>query len=298
MLQSNSFKNKCQYIKKIAFVFILLISFFSGFAQNKASIGRKQFFSNNWKFFLGDTTAAKLNDFDDKDWRALDLPHDWSIEGQIHPKNPTGVAGGYFPAGIGWYRKTFTAPEEWSTKGISIYFEGVYMNSEVFINGKSLGVYPYGYSSFNYDLTSYLEFDKENVIAVRVDNSQHLNSRWYSGSGIYRHVWMNVTNPVHVAQWGVGISTPVVSAKKASVMVKTLVKNETPTPQSVVVKTQLFDSKNKAVGTNQTNIELAANSQKEITRHAVTANTPARAANGTCEITGANISTTNSSMAE
>ena len=159
-----------------------------------------------------------------------------------------GVAGGYFPAGIGWYRKTFKVPDEWKGKNISIYFEGVYMNSEVFINGKSLGVYPYGYSSFSYDLTPYLEFDKENVIAVRVDNSQQVNCRWYSGSGIYRHVWMMVTNPVHVAHWGVGISTPEVSSKKAVVQVKTLVKNETASPQSIVLKTLLFGPNGKGAG--------------------------------------------------
>ena len=166
----------------------------------------------------------------------IDLPHDWSIEGKIDPKNPTGNAGGFFPTGIGWYRKSFKVPAEWKTMKVSIYFEGVYMNSEVFINGKSLGVYPYGYSSFSYDLTPYLEPGKENVIAVRVDNSQQVNCRWYSGSGIYRHVWMIVTDPVHVAQWGVGITTPDVSSEKATVQVKTLVKNETASPQNIVLK--------------------------------------------------------------
>ncbi|HEY5508669.1 MAG TPA: glycoside hydrolase family 2 TIM barrel-domain containing protein, partial [Paludibacter sp.] len=142
--------------------------------------------------------------------------------------------------------------------------EGVYMNSEVFINGKSLGVYPYGYSSFSYDLTPYLNFGKENVIAVRVDNSQQMNSRWYSGSGIYRHVWMMVTNPIHVAHWGAAISTPVVSAKKATVLVKTKVKNETSSIQSVVIKTILWNKNSKSVGNGQLKVELPANSEKEI----------------------------------
>ncbi|MFA6403593.1 MAG: sugar-binding domain-containing protein [Salinivirgaceae bacterium] len=255
---------KNYFTKQIVWVFILFISSFSGSAQN--STERKQLFDYDWKFFLGDATEAKSSDFNDESWRKLDLPHDWSIEGQINPKNPTGNAGGFFPTGIGWYRKTFKVPVEWKGKNISIYFEGVYMNSEVFINGKSLGVYPYGYSSFSYDLTPHLDFDKENVIAVKVDNSQQVNSRWYSGSGIYRHVWMLVTNPLHVAQWGVGITTPVVSVKKATVLVKTVVKNETGTPQNVVVKTQLFDANNKAAANNQTNIELAANSEKEVTQ--------------------------------
>jgi beta-galactosidase len=245
---------------------ILLVGLFSSFSQSNSNIERKQLFDYNWKFYLGDTVTARLKDFNDMAWRSLDLPHDWSIEGLINPKNPTGNAGGFFPTGIGWYRKTFKAPEEWKGKKISIYFEGVYMNSEVFINGKSLGVYPYGYSSFTYELTPYLQFNKENIIAVRVDNSQQVDCRWYSGSGIYRHVWMMVDNPVHVAQWGVGISTPDVSSKKAIVLVKTLVKNETSSLQNVVLKTQLFDSNSNGAGDNQTNVELAANSEKEVTQ--------------------------------
>lgn len=260
----NSLRNKCCLTRPIALSLIIILSIISGYAQNNPHIPGKQLFDYDWKFYLGDTASARLNDFDDKSWRTLDLPHDWSIEGQIHPQNQTGMAGGYFPAGVGWYRKTFKAPEEWKSKMVSIYFEGVYMNSEVFINGNSLGVYPYGYSSFSYDLTPYLMFEKENVIAVRVDNSQHLNSRWYSGSGIYRHVWMKVANPIQVAHWGLGISTPEVSSKKADVQVKTLVKNETAAPQSVVVKTRLWDSNNKPAGEKQTKAELEANSQKEI----------------------------------
>ncbi|WP_254920943.1 glycoside hydrolase family 2 TIM barrel-domain containing protein [Flavobacterium sp. ov086] len=227
---------------------------------------RKQLFDYNWKFFLGDDAEAKTSNFNDTSWRNLDLPHDWSIEGKIHPKNTTGAGGGYFPSGIGWYRKTFQVSDEMKAKKTAIYFEGVYMNSEVFINGKSLGVYPYGYSSFSYDLTPYLIFGKENVIAVRVDNSQQMNSRWYSGSGIYRHVWMMVTDPVHVTNWGVAISTPEVSSKKAVVLVKTKVKNETESAQSIVVKTVLSNNTSKNIGNGQMQIELPAHSEKEITQ--------------------------------
>ena len=266
MYPLNSFKKKCYSAKQIALVFFFMVSFLSSSAQNKLNMERKQLFDYDWKFLLGDASEAKANDFDDKAWRSLDLPHDWSIEGQIHPKNPTGGGGGYFPAGIGWYRKTFQAPAAWKSNKITIYFEGVYMNSEVFINGKSLGVYPYGYSSFSYDLTPYLNFDKKNVIAVRVDNSQQMNSRWYSGSGIYRHVWMMVTNPVHVAHWGTAILTPVVSSKKATVQVKTLVKNETSSIQKVVVKTLLWNKSTKNAGNAQVQIELPANGEKEITQ--------------------------------
>lgn len=263
MYSLNSYKRQC-FTKQTVLIFILFISFFSGNAQN--SVERKQLFDSDWKFFLGDASEAKANDFNDASWRKLDLPHDWSIEGKVHPKNPTKGAGGYFPAGIGWYRKTFQVSDSWKAKKTAIYFEGVYMNSEVFINGKSLGVYPYGYSSFSYDLTPYLIFGKENVIAVRVDNSQQMNSRWYSGSGIYRHVWMITSDPVHVAHWGVDISTPEVSSKKATVLVKTKVKNETASAQSVVVKTLLWNKKSKSAGNGQMKVELPANSEKEITQ--------------------------------
>lgn len=263
MYSLNSHK-KQYFTKQIVLVFLLFTSFFSGYAQN--GVERKQLFDYDWKFFLGDASDAKTNDFNDASWRKLDLPHDWSIEGKVNAKNSTKGAGGYFPSGIGWYRKTFLVPDNWKAKKTAIYFEGVYMNSEVFINGKSLGVYPYGYSSFSYDLTPYLNFGKENVIAVRVDNSQQMNSRWYSGSGIYRHVWMIVSDPVHVAQWGIDISTPEVSSTKATVLVKTKVKNETASAQSVVVKTLLWNKNSKNAGNGQMKVEVPANSEKEITQ--------------------------------
>jgi len=256
--------NGNSFTKQIALVFILFLSSFSGYAQN--GMERKQLFDYNWKFFLGDASEAKSNNYDDESWRKLDLPHDWSIEGKVNPKNSTGGGGGYFPAGIGWYRKTFQIPDAWKANRIAIYFEGIYMNSEVFINGKSLGVRPYGYTSFSYDLTPYLNFGKENLIAVRVDNSQQINSRWYSGSGIYRHVWIMVTNPVHVVHWGIAITTPVVSSRKATVQVKTLVKNETSSDQNIVVKTLLSNKDSKRAGNGQVQIVLPANSEKEITQ--------------------------------
>lgn len=253
-----------KFFKISAFFCFLLICSLPVFAKDNPA--RKQLFDFNWKFFLGDTTAASSTIFDDATWRSLDLPHDWSIEGRILPKNPTKGAGGYFPAGVGWYRKTFTAPGEWQGRKISIYFEGVYMNSEVFVNGKSLGVHPYGYTPFGYDLTPYLEFGKANVIAVRVDNSKQLNSRWYSGSGIYRHVWMIVTNPVHVAHWGVAVTTPDVSPEKATVLVKTLVKNETDSPRTITVKTVLQDKNSRTAGSSRVKLELQANGQREVTQ--------------------------------
>jgi beta-galactosidase len=253
-------------MKAITIAVLLLACSMLSFAQTQGGIERKQLFDYHWKFKLGNDSLARLRDFSDTGWRSLDLPHDWSIEGKISPKNPTGGAGGYFPAGIAWYRKTFKAPLEWKGKDIAVYFEGVYMNSEVFINGKSLGVRPYGYSSFSYDLSPYLDFNKENVIAVRVDNSRQINSRWYSGSGIYRHVWMKVFNPVHVADWGVTVSTPEVSSKQASIQVNTTIKNETDFSQRIAINTRLLTGSAKDAGNNSVTIELPAHQVKEITQ--------------------------------
>jgi len=233
---------------------------------------RKQNFDFDWKFATGDHPDAETVNFSDTSWRSLDLPHDWSIEGQISLHNPTGNDGGYFPAGIGWYRKTFEVPAAWKKRKTGIYFEGVYMNSEVFINGKSLGVHPYGYTSFYYDLTPYLQFGADNVIAVRVDNSQQKNCRWYSGSGIYRHVWLMVNSPVHIDHWGVAISTPEVSKESATVRVKTVLKNETDRQQTIQLRTELTDKNAKSVGNDVLSVELAPISQKEVIQNIVVSN--------------------------
>ncbi|MBK5272008.1 MAG: beta galactosidase jelly roll domain-containing protein, partial [Bacteroidia bacterium] len=256
MTPLNSYNPDRYYARVIIITFLFFTGSISGYAQNPGSTERKQLFDYSWKFFLGDTASARSKDFNDENWRNLDLPHDWSIEGKVNPKNPMGGAGGYFPAGVGWYRKTFKVPNEWKGKNISIYFEGVYMNSEVFINGKSLGIHPYGYSSFRYNLSPYLDFGNENLIAVRVDNSQQINCRWYSGSGIYRHVWMTVTEPVHVANWGIAVTTPEVSSKKATVQIKTIIKNETGLSQSIVLKTMLSDASANDAGNNQIKLQL------------------------------------------
>ncbi len=249
---------------------ILIIALYILFAccscnyQPNKSIERKQLFDFNWKFYLGDFPAAPTEGYNDKDWKSLDLPHDWSIEGKIDKQNPTGSDGGYFPAGIGWYSKSFLVPFEWKDKQISVYFEGVYTNSEVFINGKSLGVRPYGYSSFIYDLTPYLKFNQENLISVRVDNSMQKNSRWYSGSGIYRHVWLFVTEQVHIAHWGVGITTPQVNSEEAIVEIKTEIENNTDSPQNVILSTQVSDLDGENTNDAETHIKIEPRSEKEV----------------------------------
>lgn len=156
-------------------------------------------FTLNWKFMLGDEPQAFTAGFNDESWRTLDLPHDWSIEGTFSADHPARPNGGALPGGTGWYRKTFEIPASEKGKCVFIDFDGVYWNSTVWINGELVGNRPNGYISFRYDLTPYIRFGEKNVIAVKVDNSQQPNSRWYSGSGIYRNVWLTVTNPVHIA---------------------------------------------------------------------------------------------------
>ena len=160
-------------------------------------------FNDGWKFHLGDVAEASDPSYDDSDWRQLELPHDWAVEGDFSPENPSGTGGGALPGGIGWYRKTFFAPAEEAERVWRLDFDGVYMNAEVFVNGVSLGVRPYGYISFGYDISPLLKWDAENVVAVRVDNSEQPNSRWYSGCGIYRNVWLTKTGKVRVAPYGI-----------------------------------------------------------------------------------------------
>lgn len=166
-------------------------------------------FNDDWRFHLGDVPAASAPDFDDSGWRGLELPHDWAIEGDFDINNPSGTGGGALPGGVGWYRKTFVPSSSDSDKLFRLDFDGVYMNAEVFVNGKNLGVRPYGYISFGYDITPYLEWDEENVVAVRVDNAEQPNSRWYSGCGIYRNVWLTKTGKVRIAHDGTYVKADV-----------------------------------------------------------------------------------------
>jgi len=191
----------------------------------------------DWKFALGDPANAASPNFDDNSWRRLTVPHDWSIEGQPDEKNSTGGGGGYFPAGIGWYRKTFTTLPSWKGKRVCLEFEGVSGETTVYLNGRKLGVHPYAYTSFRFDITSQLNPSAKNILAVRVDNSLQPNSRWYSGSGIYRHVRVVVTDPIHVTPWGVFLSTPSISDSKTKVAIRTQLRNETSHASVVTVKT-------------------------------------------------------------
>lgn len=260
-------EEKISFINKGNNRLLITLVFFCGICLNANAYlednYRKQLFDYGWKFALGDYSDASSIHYNDNDWRTLDLPHDWSIEDRTDPANPMGNDGGYFPAGIGWYRKSFELPSTYKDKKVGIYFEGVYMNAEVFVNGKSVGMHPYGYSSFYYDLTSYLRYGEKNIIAVRVDNSQQKNCRWYTGSGIYRHVWLTATNPVHINHWGVAITTPEVDESKAVVQVKTVLRNESSSGRRVTLTTQLRRGEEEA-GKGENAVELPANGTKEV----------------------------------
>ena len=173
---------------------------------------------NGWRFHLGDDPAARRPDFDDTSWRTLDVPHDWSIEGPVNPPPEGEGNGGYFSHGIGWYRKSFTLPPT-ASKKVVIEFDGVYMNSEVWINGQLLGRWPYGFIGFRYDLTQFLKTNSSpNLLAVRVDDSAEPSLRWYAGSGIYRHVRLIATSYTHFRLGGgISITTPEVSSEQATV---------------------------------------------------------------------------------
>jgi len=205
-------------------------------------------FNEAWRFALNDSSDFSKVNFNDSQWRLLDLPHDWSIEGEFSEANPAGVGGGALPGGTGWYRKSFKLSETDASKRIYITFDGVYRNSEVFINGTLIGKRPNGYISFQYDLTPYLNYgEKPNILAVRVDNSDQPNSRWYSGSGIYRNVWLEKTNKIHIDLWGTYITTHSVSKESAEVEISIIIKNTTGASEKLQIETQLLDQNSKVV---------------------------------------------------
>ena len=220
-------------------------------------------FDADWKFHRGDQSGAENMAYDDASWRTLDLPHDWSIEdiaGTESPLDSTAVGGidmGYFQGGTGWYRKTFDLPSNLVGKKLFLQFDGIYMDAVVWINGEHLGDHPYGYTSFWYDISDKLKFGDENVIAVRVSNEGE-NSRWYSGSGIYRHVWLTVTEPVHVSQWGTFISTPLIEEDRATVLVVNEIVNQSGKSESVKVRTKILNTSGEVTATREDRIEIGS----------------------------------------
>jgi beta-galactosidase len=216
-------------------------------ASNQVQIRneRRIRFTSDWRFFKGEAASAEAPEFNDSAWRALDLPHDWAIEGPFDKKYEPNT-GGLPISGTGWYRKHFMLPASAKGRHFSIEFDGAMSNAHVWLNGKEIGSRPYGYASFAFDLTPNLRWDGDNVLAVRL-TPEPQSSRWYPGAGIYRNVWLTVTGPVHVAHWGTYITTPEVTDAKATVAIATEIQNEGAGAAAIQVLTSVIDAGGKSV---------------------------------------------------
>ena len=230
-------------------------------------------FNKDWNFYLGNPPGdPKQLNYDAISWRALDLPHDWSVELAFDKESPTGTGGGALRGGLGWYRKVFTVPAEQKGQKLFIDFDGVYMNSEVFINGHSLGVRPNGYISFRYDLSPFINFGGRNVLLVKVDNSQQPNSRWYSGSGIYRNVWLVPSDPVHLAHWGLSSDVKKITKAEAEIEISTGIDNQGIDSRDVKVQITIQDQQGRRVADGASTNHVAANARMGYTQRLGIAN--------------------------
>jgi hypothetical protein len=238
---------------------VLLFSCITAFSQ--VSFGDSKKINDNWKFNLQDTPDAQNKTFDDTKWQSVNVPHDWSVKGQLSPTLAS--CTGYLPGGIAWYRKSINIPQSKSGEKVYLYFEGVYNRSEVFINGHSLGKRPNGYISFAYDATPFIKYGEENTISVRVDHSQSADSRWYTGSGIYRNVWLVYSNPVHIAQWGV-YAYPEVNKGNGTLNVEVDIENGSKAKTNLTVVNELFTKEGKSVAKTTNKVEVAQNQNGKI----------------------------------
>lgn len=251
---SSQYKHSIQrtFFVKSLFTTLLILPLLCFSQANVRSIEKFDF---DWKFLLADSaTSASTVNYDDSKWEDVQLPHDWSIKLPVNKKY--GIAMGFLPGGIGWYRKSFSVPNDYKGKKVVIHFDGVYHQSDVYINGKHLGFHPYGYTSFEYDLTPYLNYGKKNILAVRVNHSNSPSSRWYSGSGIYRHVWMKVTNPVHVATWGTYITTPNISGTSADVKITTSIENGSLANGNLQVQNKIINAEGREEGSTNASVSV------------------------------------------
>jgi beta-galactosidase len=217
------------------------------------SFAARTAFDEDWRFIQQDVPGAEQVEFDDSSWRTLDVPHDWSIEGEYREDNPMGDRCGYLPAGFGWYRKTIPVSKEWKGRHVEIAFDGIFMNSTVWANGKKLGTRPYGWSSFSYDISDIIETSENITFAVRVDNDKQPSARWYTGSGIYAHTWIDVKEKVHVVGDGIFIRT-----KGKMVELDAEISNTTDRPQLISVEVSIIDPDGKEVAEERKPIEVAS----------------------------------------
>ena len=246
-------------IIKRLLIFILSLSWIPAISQ--ISFGEPQKINEGWKFNLADTPNAQQAAFNDAEWQTVSVPHDWSIKGQLSPSLAS--CTGFLPGGIGWYRKQLNVPQAKKGQKVYLYFEGVYNRSEVFINGHSLGKRPNGYISFAYDATPYINYGGDNTIAVRVDHSLSADSRWYTGSGIYRNVWVVYANPVHIGQWGV-YAYPEVKKGTGTLNVEVVVENASSAKSSVTVLNELVSKDGKVVAKSSQKLDVAAGKEGSV----------------------------------
>ncbi len=222
----------------------------------------RQCFDFNWKFTLSAPAGAEMPDLDDSAWTPVQLPHDWSMSlPYLSPEEGGKGSMGFMQGGLGWYRKRFAVPSAWKGRRVCLEFDGVYHRATVYVNGREVGFHPYGYTAFAYDITDYLSPGRENVVAVKVDHTDCPSSRWYSGSGIYRHVWVNVTAPVHIGLWGTYVTTPAVSAEHAAVRVETTLVNDGAKAVQVSLTSELRDPAGCVVAKAMVRAPLAAGAQ-------------------------------------
>jgi beta-galactosidase len=219
----------------------------AGAEEARGAARSRESFDFGWMFARGDGAE-----------RSVDLPHDWSIEGPFDENAPASGPGAYLPTGIGWYRKHFRVPAGFEEKKLTIEFDGVYQNSEVWINGAYLGRRPYGYVPLAYDITPHVRFGGDNLVVVKVDNSRQTNCRWYSGSGIYRHTWLLATNRIHIGYWGTFVTTPRVAGDKATVQVETTVRNEAGGAARCTLTTAILDRGGREAGRAEASQQVAA----------------------------------------
>ncbi|WP_300724629.1 sugar-binding domain-containing protein [uncultured Bacteroides sp.] len=230
-------------MKRLFVFYVFLFCLLTAWGQNRV----KASFDFDWKFSLTDSLSYSENDFDDRNWTDIQLPHDWSIK--LNFDMSISGSAAHLPGGIGWYRKTFDVPLSYRNKSVSILFDGIFHQSDVYINGKHLGFRPYGFCSIEYDLTPYLIFGKKNVISVRVNRSGKNDiARWYTGSGIYRHAWLIVADPVHVVNDGTYITTPKVNEAESEVKISTTLTNASDVARTISVVQRILSQDGKQIG--------------------------------------------------
>ncbi len=253
------------YILSFIVMFIFLASCNSGNEEEILALGKIKF-NDGWKFSLGNYTHAGEKFFDDSEWKEVRIPHDWSIEGEISKENPSGRQGGFYPCGTGYYQKNFEIEGNWKDKQVLIAFDGVMSNSEVWFNGNHLGDRPNGYVGFTYDLTPFLT-EGQNFIAVKVDNSNQPNSRWYTGSGIYRNVWLHVKNKIAVAENGIYVKAENITSRDADLNVETTINNQTLQNENISLTTMVVAPNGEKISENTVERVLGSKLLTKVIQH-------------------------------